>query len=127
MATVLTIEIPDIVTPEWAIENGRAIAQIMLAAKLSATMKVFLIRAGSAQFNAQDPIMRSDQQYLLNLPVFYQAGVPLDVAGYSDTAGAAYSQAKAQAIMTQLELVSNKLNELLAQERTVQVLPTSAQ
>jgi hypothetical protein len=110
MAGFKIIQIPDQIGLEWLIENQADVARIMRAAQLNATMKVFLIRAGIAQFNAQDPIQRGEQAFTLNLPIFYAKGVPDDLPPGATLADVIAAH-----------------NALLAQERTVQVLPTSSQ
>lgn len=108
----ITLEIPPEPDLAWALANAAAIAKILKAAQLNQRMKIYLIPAGSAQFNSEDPIQRGEQFFALNLPVFYRNGVPANIPNPS-TATA--------------EDCANKINELLVQERTVQVLPTSAE
>lgn len=108
----------------WDLANPGKADELIGTVNLLQSMQVRPLQAGIAAWNLQQSIMRSDQAYILNLPIFWANGVPADASAYAGgSAAVSYSQAEITALKTQVAALTQLANLILAGERSVQQLP----
>lgn len=109
------IQIPSSGVFQWALNNPDAPKEAVALLNKIATCEISLVDSSSSR--SGEALVISDQNALLVLPILWAGGVAENIASYSATMDASYSQAQIQALSNHVSTLTTLVNSMLDAER----------